>query len=37
VFAHRVVASSRYASLQKKTETTEIALREIVDSVRVPL
>jgi len=37
VFAHRVVASSRYASLQKKTETTETALREIVESVRVPL
>jgi len=37
VFAHRVVASSRHASLQKKSETTEAALREIVDSVRVPL
>ena len=37
VFAHRVVASARHASLQKKTETTEIVLREIVDSVRVPL
>jgi len=37
VFAHRVVASSRHASLQKKSETTEAALREILDSVRVPL
>jgi MoxR-like ATPase len=37
VFAHRVVASARHASLQKKSETTEIVLREIVDSVRVPL
>jgi len=32
-----VVASSRHASLQKKSETTEAALREIVDSVRVPV
>jgi MoxR-like ATPase len=37
VFAHRVVASSRHASLQKKSETTEAALREIIESVRVPL
>jgi MoxR-like ATPase len=37
VFAHRVVASARHASLQKKSETTEAALREIVDSVRVPV
>ncbi len=37
VFAHRVVASSRHASLQRKSETTETALREIVDSVRIPL
>jgi len=37
VFAHRVVASSRYASLQKKSETTESVLREIVESVSVPL
>jgi len=37
VFAHRVVASARHASLQRKSETTETALREIVDSVRVPL
>src|SRR5213594_1339194 len=37
VFAHRVVASSRHASLQRKSETTETALREIVYSVRIPL
>jgi MoxR-like ATPase len=37
VFSHRVVASSRHASLQKKSETTESVLREIVDSVPVPL
>jgi MoxR-like ATPase len=37
VFAHRVVASSRHASLQKKSETTESVLREIVESVYVPL
>jgi len=37
VFSHRVVASSRHASLQRKSETTESVLREIVDSVRVPL
>ena len=37
VFSHRVVASTRHASLQKKSETTENVLREIVDSVPVPL
>jgi len=37
VFAHRVVACARHASLQKKSETTENVLREIVESVRVPL
>jgi hypothetical protein len=37
VFAHRVVASARHATLQKKSETTENVLREIVESVRVPL
>ena len=37
VFAHRVVASSRHASLQRKSETTEAVLREIVESVPVPL
>jgi MoxR-like ATPase len=37
VFSHRVVASSRHASMQKKSETTESVLREIVESVPVPL
>ncbi len=37
VFSHRVVASARHASLQKRSETTEVVLHEIVDSVRVPL
>jgi MoxR-like ATPase len=37
VFAHRVVASARHASLQKKSETTEAALREIIESVRIPV
>jgi MoxR-like ATPase len=37
VFAHRVVASARHASPQKKAESTENVLRDIVDSVRVPL
>jgi MoxR-like ATPase len=37
VFSHLVVASSRHASLQKKSETTEAVLREIVESVSVPL
>jgi MoxR-like ATPase len=37
VFSHRVVANSRHASLQKKTETTEAVLRDIVESVPVPV
>jgi MoxR-like ATPase len=37
VFSHRVVASARHASLQKKSESTEGVLREIVESVRIPL
>lgn len=37
VCSHRVVASARHASLQKKSETTENVLREIIDSVPVPL
>jgi MoxR-like ATPase len=37
VFSHRVVASSRHASLQKKSEATESVLRDIVESVSVPL
>src|SRR5260370_136955 len=35
VFSHRVVASSRHASLQKKSETTDSVLRDIVESVPV--
>ena len=31
------VASARHASLQRKSETTEAVLREIVESVPVPL
>jgi len=37
VFSHRVVVSLRHASLQKKSETTESVLRDIVASVPVPL
>jgi len=37
VFAHRVVPSARHASLQKKSESTENVLREIVESVPVPV
>jgi len=37
VFSHRVVASSRHASLQKKSETTDSVLRDIVESVPIPL
>ena len=37
VFAHRVVVNTRYVSTQKKSEQAEMILREIVDSVRVPL
>jgi len=37
VFSHRVVASLRHASLQKKSETTESILRDVVESVPVPL
>jgi MoxR-like ATPase len=37
VFSHRVVASLRHASLQKKSETTESVLHDIVESVPVPL
>jgi hypothetical protein len=31
------VVNTRYVSTQKKSEQAEIILREIVDSVRVPL
>jgi MoxR-like ATPase len=37
VLSHRVVGSARHASLQKKSETTENIVRDIVESVRVPL
>ncbi len=37
VFAHRVVVSSRYVSIQKKSEQAEAILREILETVRVPL
>ncbi len=37
VFAHRVVVSSRYVSTQKKSEQAETILREILETVRVPL
>ena len=37
VFAHRVIASGRQAGLPKKAEWAEALLREIVESVRVPL
>jgi MoxR-like ATPase len=37
VFAHRVVVSSRYVSTQKKSEQADAILREIVETVRVPV
>jgi MoxR-like ATPase len=37
VFAHRVVVSSLYASTLRKSEQSEQVLREIVDSVSVPV
>jgi MoxR-like ATPase len=37
VFAHRVVVSSRYVSVQRKSEQAEAILREIIDTTRVPL
>ena len=37
VFAHRVVVNARYASMLKKSEQAEQILREIVDSVPVPM
>lgn len=37
VFAHRVVANARYSSTLKKSEQAEQILREIVDSVAVPV
>ncbi len=37
VFAHRVVVSGRHSSTLKKSEQTEQAIREIVESVPVPV
>jgi MoxR-like ATPase len=37
VFAHRVVVNSHYASTLRKSEQAEQILREIVDSVAVPM
>ena len=37
VFAHRVVMNAQYASTLKKSEQSEQALREIVESVAVPV
>ena len=37
VFAHRVVLNSRYTSTLKKSDQAAEALREIVDSVPVPM
>ena len=37
VFAHRVVVNTKYLSTQKKSEQAENILRELVETVRVPL
>ncbi|HTK95292.1 MAG TPA: MoxR family ATPase [Terriglobales bacterium] len=37
VFAHRVVANARYSTTLKKTDQAEQILRDIVDSVAVPV
>ena len=37
VFAHRVVANARYSSTLKKSEQAEQILREIIESVAVPV
>ena len=37
VFAHRVVVNALYSSTQKKAEQAENVLREIVDSVPIPV
>ena len=37
VFAHRVVVSSKYVSVQKKSEQAESILRDFIDTTRVPL
>ena len=37
VFAHRVVVNARYSSTLKKSDQTEQILRDIVESVAVPV
>jgi MoxR-like ATPase len=37
VFAHRVVVNARYTTTLKKSEQAEQVLREIVESVHVPV
>jgi MoxR-like ATPase len=37
IFAHRVVVGSMYASTLRKSEQSDQVLREIVDSVPVPV
>jgi MoxR-like ATPase len=37
VFAHRVVANARYFSSLKKSEQADTIIRDIIDSVPVPL
>jgi MoxR-like ATPase len=37
VFAHRVVVNARYTSMLKKSEQAEQVLREIIESVAVPV
>jgi len=37
VFAHRVVVSGRFSSTLKKSQQAEEILRDIVDSVPVPV
>jgi MoxR-like ATPase len=37
VFSHRIVVSSGYVSAQKKSEQAELLIREILDSVEIPL
>jgi MoxR-like ATPase len=37
VFAHRVAVNGRYSSTLKKSEQAEQLMREIVESVRVPV
>ncbi len=37
VFAHRIVVNGLYASTLKKSEQSDQVLREIVDSVAVPV